>query len=370
MSELAIIQNVGSEIELARTPEEANVIRAKIDAARRLLPQVIKNRLERFGYAFEGNWAYIEASIKAGKLWNSLDNRATQGDGMAKRSQKIANISSGDVGFATSQDATMCSRLAEMDKEDLRTYKEDCRDSDKLPTLGGLYQWWKVLFGIEDEGRPWLRVYNVWNFGKLDDRFGIGHPGNIPGQINMNLNYYYTNPGDLIVDLFAGGGTTIDVCKWDDDDFGNRRCLAYDIAPTRPDIVQWDIVAQGLPAFENAKMIFLDPPYWKQKQGEYSDHKTNLANLELDEFHDALENIVTQCLEKDVGQVALIIGATQLGDRFIDHAGELIERLGEPRVRIIVPYTTQQYGGAHVNRAKNSKHMLNLYRDLMIWQKS
>jgi hypothetical protein len=372
MSELSTIRDVGSEIELAKTPEEANVIRAKIDAARRLLPQIIKDRLERFGYAFEGNWAYIEASIKAGELWNSLEDKRGRGERLEVKSQKIA-ISATDAGFASSQDATICSRLAEMDEEDIHTYKEDCRDSDKLPTLGGLYRWWKELFGVEDEGRPWLRVYNVWNFGKLDDRFGIGYPGNIPGQINMNLNYYYTAPGDLIVDLFAGGGTTLDVCKWDDDDFGNRQCLAYDIEPARPDIIQWDLVKDGLPTFEDARLIFLDPPYWKQKKGDYSIHETNLANLGLDEFHVALTGIIQNCLSR-ADYVALIIGSSEFlgGDRRgKDHASEVLKLVkGELIQRIIVPYTTQQYAAHDVIRAKGEKYMLNLYRDLMIWKKN
>lgn len=228
---------------------------------------------------------------------------------------------------------------------------------------------------LADEGLAgdgWLRVFNVWNFQALDTRFGIGHPGNIPGQVNMNLNYYYTEPGDLVVDLFAGGGTTYDVCLYDDNDFGNRRCLAYDIEPTRAQIKKWDVVSDGIPPeADGAKMIFLDPPYWKQKRGDYSEHPTNLANMDLNEFHDALAKIVNSCVSK-ADYTALIIGGSELlgsGRHRGDHSIEILKRTNAELIqRIIVPYTTQQYRGFDVSRAKEKRVMLNLYRDLMVWK--
>ena len=89
--------------------------------------------------------------------------------------------------------------------------------------------------------------------------------------------------------------------------------------------------------------------------------------MELDVFHNTLAKIVKDCLER-AEYVALIIGATQHQDTFIDHSAEIMSRIGTPYQRIIVPYTTQQYGGAHVNRAKEGKYMLNLHRDLMVWR--
>jgi len=247
---------------------------------------------------------------------------------------------------------------------DLQEWFEEVRETTELSVAKAL----RVIgrYSDEDLDRPWLRTFNVWNFGYLDDRFGSGHPGNIPGQVNMNLNYYYTKPGDLVVDLFAGGGTTLDVCNYDDDEFGNRACLAYDINPVRADIQKWDVVKDGLPDFPHARLIFLDPPYWKQKRGGYGDEPTNLANLELDDFNSALGTIIRQSLQRS-DLVALIIGATQHEHNFVDHASEFIRRIGSPIQRIIVPYTTQQYGGAHVQRAKTRRYMLNIYRDLVIW---
>ncbi|TAK60117.1 MAG: DUF1016 family protein, partial [Bacteroidetes bacterium] len=54
-----------------------------------------------------------------------------------------------------------------------------------------------------------LREKNVWSFDTPDPRFGKPNTkGRLPGQIAANALYYYTNPGDYIVDPFAGSGTT------------------------------------------------------------------------------------------------------------------------------------------------------------------
>jgi DNA modification methylase len=59
-----------------------------------------------------------------------------------------------------------------------------------------------------------------------------------------NLLYMYTQPWQIVVDPFAGGGSTIDVCKK-----RLRRYWASDRQPIveRRDIRQWDILA-GPPA--------------------------------------------------------------------------------------------------------------------------
>ena len=90
-------------------------------------------------------------------------------------------------------------------------------------------------------------------------RFGSKYPGRLPGQNILNLLYYFTEEGDLILDPFAGSGTTIDAVKF----YGGRKVLAYDLRPTRPDINNWD-VTEGLPPEAprgEVKLIILDPPY-------------------------------------------------------------------------------------------------------------
>ena len=72
--------------------------------------------------------------------------------------------------------------------------------------------------------------YDVWPF-RHDRAFGIPHPGSIPPAIVAHALHYFTPPGGLVVDPMAGGGTTLDVCQ-----SMGRRCLAYDLEPTRPEI--------------------------------------------------------------------------------------------------------------------------------------
>lgn len=250
---------------------------------------------------------------------------------------------------------------------------ENKKDIDKFK-----YFAMKKHGGNKDYGNNSPKVYNHWNFPNKDIRLGMSYPGNIPGQIVMNLLYYYTEQGDLVVDPMAGGGSTIDACL-----VMGRKCRAYDIsppmgkdgAPLRIDIIQRDLITEGYdPKIKNTQLIFLDPPYWKQKKGDYSDDKTNLANLSLEEFHKALEhifNISSNILRKD-GYIAIIMGLTQIKTKLIDHPFSLYKFLEEKYTftnRIIVPYSTQQYPAYQVSTAQKGKYMLNLYRDLLVFKK-
>ena len=345
-------------IQSATTPEQANEVRARLKA----IQNYLKKRADSFDVAFEAAKLECEAAAKAGELWKA----SSPGSGRPRKAEGSA-FSVSDAHFADSKDAVICERLGELDPQDREIYYGEMGDKKRFPTENGLHSLWKQLNFVEDEDRPWLRVYSVWNFAKNDERFGMGHPGNIPGQINQNLNYYLTQPGELIVDLFAGGGTTLDVCKYDDDDFGNRKCLAFDRKPVRPEIKKHDLAA-GLPDFPDAAMIFLDPPYWGQKAGEYSGDDTDLANMPLEKFNKILAAVVDASLKR-ARQVALIIGATQKDGELYDHAAGLMGAFGAPRHRFIVPYSTEQYKAFDVVRVKKARTYLNLHRDLMIWSR-
>jgi len=121
-------------------------------------------------------------------------------------------------------------------------------------------------------------IYNVWNYGSCDPRFGQKHPGQIPGQAVLNLLLWLTEPFDLVIDPMTGGGTTIDVCK-----YTLRRYRCFDIDPKRPDIERHDI-RQGYPKLpRKPKFILLDPPYWRLKRDEYSTNSAAIGS-----YHDWL----------------------------------------------------------------------------------
>lgn len=215
------------------------------------------------------------------------------------------------------------------------------------------------------------QAFNVWSFGDRNPAFGVEYPGNIPGDILQNLLWLYTETDSVIIDPFAGGGVTHDVCAWWSKIMWPVLCASFDAQPCRPEIIQHDITAGFPPSARNASLIFLDPPYWKQKRGDYAGG-VNLADLSLDDFHSALLTIIRNGMDRLIpgGHLALLIGATRDGERF-DHAAEILYRLHDLKLeeRAIVTYSTQQAAPYHITAARKGKLLLNRYRDLMVWRK-
>ena len=79
--------------------------------------------------------------------------------------------------------------------------------------------------------------------------------GATPSHIIWNVVQRFTREGDLVVDPFAGSGTTLDVCQ----DLG-RRSVGFDLVPARQDIRPAD--ARSLPLKQRSvDLVFMDPPY-------------------------------------------------------------------------------------------------------------
>jgi DNA modification methylase len=215
-------------------------------------------------------------------------------------------------------------------------------------------------------------VYTTWSIGKATNE--VKHPGNIPPEIIDNLLYYYTKPFDIVFDPFGGGGSTIDKCLERE-----RRYYVSDLSPipARNDIRQWDITEGLPPDLPVPDLVFLDPPYWKQAAGKYSDKEEDLSNMELDKFLDVIGYIAKNVKRKwrdsrPDGRLALIIGPYQKDWETTDLAFmcyQVIAKYLEPVIRIQVPYSTQVHGGQFVKSAKEAKQMLYLSRDLMVFRK-
>jgi DNA modification methylase len=214
-------------------------------------------------------------------------------------------------------------------------------------------------------------IYTIWNFIKATNE--VKHPGNIPPEIIDNLLYYYTQPFDVVFDPFGGGGSTIDKCLE-----RKRRYYVSDLTPipARSDIRKWDIT-QGLPPnLPVPDLIFLDPPYWKQSEGKYSQAETDLSNMTLDNFILTIGKIAKSIKQKwhgnrPNGKLALIIGPYQKDWQTTDlpfMCYQAIAKYLTPHIRIQVPYSTQEHGGQYVQNAKDAKQMLYLSRDLMIFK--
>lgn len=113
--------------------------------------------------------------------------------------------------------------------------------------------------------------------------------GRTPAWVIWNLLQRYTREGDLIVDPFAGGGTTLDVAR----DLG-RKALGYDVAPARPDVFRAD--ARKLPLETGkADFVFMDPPY--STHLDYSDDPDCIGKLDAfgGEYFEAMEAVFVEC---------------------------------------------------------------------------
>jgi hypothetical protein len=218
---------------------------------------------------------------------------------------------------------------------------------------------------------PSRQHFDIWQFQTADKDSGQqSYFGAVPPQVVENLLWFYTEPGDIVVDLFAGSGTTIDVAK-----SMGRRIWASDIrgnhySPHLP-IHQHD-ATYGWPeaAPRSADLVFLDPPYWQQAAGRYSDEPGEMAEMDLDQFTAAWA-IVAKAALKRAKRVAYIISPTQNEDgSVVDHATQMLgpftARNWRVERRIIVPYSTQQASGQQVTWARDNKRMLKLYRDLVV----
>jgi DNA modification methylase len=143
------------------------------------------------------------------------------------------------------------------------------------------------------EEKPRLESTTLWDYPRQSygttKKGSNKYAGVTPAFVIYNMVKRYTEPGDIVLDPMAGSGTTIDVCK----DEG-RRCIAFDISPTRPDIKQND--ARKIPlADDSVDMIFIDSPYGDNI--DYNDQPSNIGKLsaESDEFYDALDMVMAEC---------------------------------------------------------------------------
>jgi transcriptional regulator with XRE-family HTH domain len=133
--------------------------------------------------------------------------------------------------------------------------------------------WALRLTGLHDRDKfkalDWgLRTWDQWQFNDCDDRFGSDWPGRIPAQLVAHTLYYFTRPGDRVLDPMAGGGVVPDVCL-----LFERKCRAFDQNPhkDRPEIEphHWDPDTGDWPLTDKPDLIFFDPPYYTKLDKAY-----------------------------------------------------------------------------------------------------
>ncbi len=215
-------------------------------------------------------------------------------------------------------------------------------------------------------------IYNVWK--QQEKTPGLNHPGNTEIRFVDNLLYLYTNPFDIVVDPFAGTGSTADICK--------KRFRRYWVSDRiiEPEfegkIRKHDIISDGLPDLKgrwgDVSLVYLDPPYWKQAEGKYGGDETDFSNMSLPDFTKNLSRIILEFSKKiKSGFIALIIQPTQWNapeKKFTDHITDILNKVKIPvEMRISVPYESQQCNAQMVEWAKENKKILVLTREIIVW---
>jgi transcriptional regulator with XRE-family HTH domain len=235
-----------------------------------------------------------------------------------------------------------------------------------LPKLGKLQQ------SSADHATDFdIPIYNVWKQQAKSE--GSSHFGNSEVRWVDNLLYLYTKPFDVVVDPFAGGGSTIDICK--------KRLRRYFVSDRKPiverekEIRQHDLKDGPLkpPQWKDVKLVYLDPPYWIQAEGQYSKDADDLGNQSLDDFTKNLAKIINDYAKKLTdAYIALIIQPTQWKAperQFTDHIGDMLRAVKLPvDMRYSVPYESQQCTAQMVEWSKENKRCLVLTREIVVWK--
>lgn len=237
--------------------------------------------------------------------------------------------------------------------------------SDK--TDSGEYS--RARHGNEAFERP---LYNVWK--QQTKSTGSGHFGNSESRWVDNLLYLYTDPFDVVIDPFAGGGSTIEVCK--------KRFRRYWVSDRKPiverehQIRQHDLTTglPALPQWKDVRLVYLDPPYWKQAEGQYSSDADDLANMPLEQFNETLAGVINGFAKKlkPGAAIALIIQPTQWKapeKQYTDHVADMLRMVKLPvDLRIQCPYESQQCTAQMVEWAKTNRKVLVLSREIVVWK--
>ena len=214
-------------------------------------------------------------------------------------------------------------------------------------------------------------IYNVWK--QQEKTPGSGHFGNSEVRWVDNLLYLYTHPLDVVVDPFAGGGSTIDICK--------KRLRRYWVGDRKPvperaaQIRAHDLTTglPPLPRWQDVKLVYLDPPYWKQAEGQYSKDADDLANMPLEQFTKQLAGTINGFAKKlsSGAAIALIIQPTQWKEperKYTDHIADMLKAVKLPLdMRISCPYESQQCNAQMVDWAKEQKKLLVISREIVVW---
>lgn len=182
-----------------------------------------------------------------------------------------------------------------------------------------------------------LEQTSVWSFPKRGAwaNHSPGYPGNWAPQVVRNLLERYSNPGDLVVDPMAGGGTTLIECA-----LLGRRAHGVDVSARAVNITNQALQrlprnsvsisrgdARKMPAIADAsvQLVTLHPPYLNIIR--YGDEPENLSRMSEQQYFDAIKSIVLESwriLRQD-GYLCVLIGDVRRFGEYIPVAMRVLD---------------------------------------------
>jgi len=222
--------------------------------------------------------------------------------------------------------------------------------------------------------KPILEATTLWDYPRQSygktPKGNNKYPGVTPAFIIWNLIQRYTEPSDLVLDPMAGSGTTLDVCREE-----GRRCICYDIAPTRPEIIQND--SRKIPLDDNSvDMIFVDSPYGDNIR--YNDHPDCIGKIssENEIFYEELEKVMKECCRvlKPGKVIAWLIGDQWVKKRFTPVGFKIYQKLSKYFETVDIICVVRRGQASHTplwyNRARRFNFFLRGFKYLFIMRKS
>ena len=241
--------------------------------------------------------------------------------------------------------------------------------------------WAIALDGLDDAQRMErlkinVQPYDVWHFAKSGDLFGRDHPGRIPGELVAHVLYFFTQPGDVVVDPMVGGGTTLDACL-----VMGRKCYGFDIDQRhgRKDVITHNIAVDGWhERVKKANLIFWDPPYFDKMDsstiGDDGYIEGSISKLDRATYLEFFAQRLAEArgMVKRGTRLAFLMSDwdDNTGERegiFIWHYADILRRAGWTLTRHIqTPLSTQQVHPDIVNKFRASRRLARLERYLLI----
>lgn len=221
-----------------------------------------------------------------------------------------------------------------------------------------------------------VQPYDVWQFPGCHDLMGDAHPGRIPGELLAHVLYFYTQPGDLIVDPMVGSGTTLDACL-----LMGRKARGYDIDERhdRIDVEQHDMATGWPNSVKKAALVFWDPPYYSKMDSStigadgYIDG--SISKLSPDDYLQFFGERFAElsAVVKSGTRLAFLMsdwdpeGSEHDRGLFIWDYADLLRDAGWKLERHIqVPLSTQQVHPDIVNKFRASRRLARLERYLLV----